>query len=86
MASFKAGLTCRYLDGELIVLDASTGYVHQMNPTGALIWELLDEGASIESIQTCIAHDFNLDQNAAKRDVFGFVGQLQRAGLLESIS
>jgi hypothetical protein len=48
-----------------------------------LIWKLLDEGASIESIQTCISHDFDLDQEAARRDVLGFVGQLQRAGLLE---
>ncbi|SDW99230.1 PqqD family protein [Thiocapsa roseopersicina] len=86
MASFKAGLTCRDLDGELIVLDAATGYIHQMNPTGALIWRLLDGGTSIESIETCISHEFDLDAEAAQRDVRGFVEQLHRAGLLESIT
>ncbi len=86
MASFKAGLTCRDLDGELIVLDASTGYVHQMNPTGALIWRLLDGGASIESVEACISREFDLDAEEARRDVLGFVEQLQHAGLVESLA
>ncbi|UHD17151.1 HPr-rel-A system PqqD family peptide chaperone [Thiocapsa bogorovii] len=86
MGSFKAGLTYRDLDGELIVLDAATGYIHQMNPTGALIWRLLDGGTSIESIETRLSDEFDLDAEEARRDVLGFVEQLQRAGLLEPIA
>lgn len=83
MASLKAGLTCRDLDGELVVLDAATGYIHQMNPTGALIWKLLDGGTSIESIETRLSDEFDLDAEEAGRDVLGFVEQLRHAGLLE---
>ncbi len=83
MASLKAGLTCRDLDGELVVLDAATGYIHQMNPTGALIWKLLDGGTSIESIETRLSDEFDLDAEEARRDVLGFVEQLRHAGLLE---
>lgn len=83
MASLKAGLTCRDLDGELVVLDAATGYIHQMNPTGALIWKMLDGGTSIESIETRLSDEFDLDAEEARRDVLGFVEQLRHAGLLE---
>ncbi|QVL50335.1 MAG: HPr-rel-A system PqqD family peptide chaperone [Thiocapsa sp.] len=83
MASLKAGLTCRDLDGELVVLDAATGYIHQMNPTGAVIWKLLDGGTSIESIETRLSDEFDLDAEEARRDVLGFVEQLRHAGLLE---
>ncbi|EGV18568.1 HPr-rel-A system PqqD family peptide chaperone [Thiocapsa marina] len=86
MASLKAGLTCRDLDGELVVLDAATGYIHQMNPTAALIWKLLDGGTSIESIEARLSEEFDLDDAEARRDVLGFVEQLQRAGLLEAIA
>ncbi len=86
MVSFKAGLTCRDLDGELVVLDAATGYIHQMNPTGALIWKLLEGGTSIESIETRLSEEFDLDDEEARRDVLGFVEKLQRSGLLEPIT
>lgn len=84
MASLKAGLTCRELDNELIVLDAVTGYIHQMNQTGALIWRLLDAGTSMDSIEACVAREFDLEDDRARRDVRGFVEQLQHAGLLEA--
>jgi hypothetical protein len=83
MALMKEGLTYRDLDGELIVLDSTTGYIHQLNYTATLIWGLLSEGVSIEAIEARVSGEFDLDPETARGDVLGFVEQLERAGLLD---
>ncbi|RKT47485.1 HPr-rel-A system PqqD family peptide chaperone [Thiocapsa rosea] len=80
----KTGLTCRDLDGELIVLDASGGFVHQLNPTGALIWALLDQGVSVPAIADRLAETFELDATNVDQDVKRFIADLERVGLLEN--
>jgi hypothetical protein len=83
MAFQKDGLTYRDLDGELIVVDSTTGYIHQLNHTGTLIWSLLSEGVSIEAIEARVSGEFDLDPETVRHDVLGFVEQLERAGLVE---
>ncbi len=83
MTFVKDGLTYRDLDGELIVLDSTTGYIHQLNRTGTLVWGLLSEGVSIDAIEARVSGEFGLDPEMVRHDVLGFVEQLERAGLLE---
>jgi PqqD family protein of HPr-rel-A system len=80
----KAGLTCRELNGELIVLDSPEGFVHHLNPSGALIWSLLDGCASIQEIAACLAEEFELDAKDIDQDVKRFIDDLERMGLLET--
>lgn len=80
----KTGLTCRDLDGELIVLDASGGFVHQFNQTGALIWSLLIQGASVPAIADRLAEKFELDATKVDQDVKVFIAALEHVGLLEN--
>ena len=53
-----------------------------MNATGTLIWELLEQEQTVDTLAAALAERYAVDQAAAKADVEAFVGKLIPIGAI----
>ena len=78
----KKDLACRRIAGELFIVDAAGSRLHELNPTGALIWDCLAAGKDAASAAGALAAEFQVDGATAARDADAFIKELLKAGLL----
>lgn len=52
-----------------------------LNPTGALVWSLLEE-CDEEGLAEAVAERFAIDTGAAREDIRAFLGLLRERGLV----
>lgn len=76
-------LTWRTVEGEIVVLDQRSSTYVAVNPTGAVLWPMLVEGASREELTAELVARFGVDQQRAGSDVDSFVGRLADRDLLQ---
>jgi len=62
-------LIVREIEGEIVVLDTSSNFVHQLNRTASMIWRMQAEGASAEEIASALTCEFAVDEATAQSDV-----------------
>ena len=79
----KSKFVTRAVGDELIIVPLS-GNVAQMNElftlneTAKLIWENLDENASLESMQMLLTETFDVDKTTALNDVESFLFRMEK--------
>lgn len=73
----------RDLDGVVIVLDSSNGQYFRLEGSAARIWQLIDDGDSLESIVELLSQLHNDQVEAVERDIRTFVEAAVAGGLLE---
>jgi hypothetical protein len=66
---------------EGIVMNLAGGRVLGLNPTGALVWSLLED-MDEEGLATAVAERFEVDAQTAREDVRGFLALLRERGLV----
>ena len=66
---------------EAVIMNLAGARVLGLNPTGALVWSLLDEKDESE-IAAAVAERFEIDAETAGRDVREFVALLRDRGLV----
>jgi hypothetical protein len=57
--------------------------IYRLNGTGSLIWKLLDSPRTIGELALAVAKEFEVTPDAANRDVWEFVREMQIVGLVE---
>jgi Coenzyme PQQ synthesis protein D (PqqD) len=70
------------IDGEAILVDLRSGNYFSIQGNGALLWEAIAQGASLETIASQIVDAFDLDRAAAEETVVSFSNELEREGLI----
>ncbi|MFL5884724.1 MAG: PqqD family protein [Thermoleophilaceae bacterium] len=73
----------REIDGEVVVLDRRQGRYLAVNPSGAVLWPALVEGATEETLVERLLSRYAVDREKARRDVGAFLDWLGERGLLE---
>ena len=68
-------------DGAL-VLAIHTGKVLRLNPTGLLVFERLQGGATEPEIIDAITKRFGISSEVASQDLFDFLKELEQLGLV----
>lgn len=68
---------------EVVVARFETRQFHVLNATGALIWELLDGSITLDKLSVEVADAFELDAEAVRVELAGFVASAQESGLLD---
>jgi hypothetical protein len=68
-------------EGALVVLP-SRSEVKVLNPTGALIFSMLDGGHTREQISEAVAAEFDVSPAEARTDVDAFLSDLAEQGML----
>ena len=66
---------------EAVIINLAGARVLGLNPTGALVWSLLEEKDESE-IAVAVAERFEIDAETAGRDVREFVALLRERGLV----
>lgn len=70
------------LDGEAVLLQLSSGEYYGLNASGALIWQLLKEGASVSQIQSALHARYRMDPAVLDADLARILEQLASKGLV----
>ena len=78
----KKDLACRRIAGEMFGVDAAGSRLHELNATGALLWDCLAAGKSPAAAAAALAAEFQVDGEIAVKDADGFIKELLKAGLL----
>ena len=68
---------------EVVILSLQKGMYYGLNPTGARIWEFVQEPVQIGQIHQRLLGEYDIDEETARRDLFAVIGQLVESGLVE---
>jgi hypothetical protein len=79
-----AGLICRMVDGEVVLLDTDANYVHRLNRTAGLIWTACGCAQSVPALVRMLEDGYSMDAATLRRDVVETVERLHALGLLEA--
>lgn len=78
----RFGLSVREIDGELVILDKSGGFVYQLNSTAKFIWERCNGQLTVGDIASEIVGRFHVSPEAALNDVASTIADLQKLNLV----
>ena len=54
--------------------------IYTLNPVGALIWEKLEEGATLAELEAAVLGGFDAEPKAVTADLAEFLAELEAAG------
>jgi hypothetical protein len=70
------------LPEETVLLDVDSGTALRLNPTGAWLWERLEEPRRVEELARGLAERFGVEEPRAIGDVIAFAREMTRRELL----
>lgn len=69
---------------EAVVMHLAEGRVLGLNPTGALVWSLLEERDE-DGLVAAVVERFEAEEPVARQDVRGFLSLLRERGLVHEV-
>jgi coenzyme PQQ synthesis protein D (PqqD) len=75
-------LEWREVEGEIVALDLRASTYLSVNKAGTALWPHLTAGASRDELVAALISRYDVDADAAARDVDAFVQALEAKGLL----
>ena len=75
-------LEWREVEGEIVALDLRESTYLSVNRTGTVLWPRLAAGATRDELLAALTASFDVDAEAAGRDVDAFLAALRARGLL----
>ena len=79
-----ADLTVCTVDGDLVILDRTRGYVHQLNATASHIWSACDGRHSVDDIAATLGASFTDAPRNLRDAVVNTLSDFNELGLLMS--
>lgn len=76
-------LDWRVIDDEVVMLDAERSQYLATNPTGTLIWQTLQEGATRSQLVDLLTSRYGIDAQQAGTDTDAFLAELRARELIE---
>ena len=77
------GVVSRELDGEMVLLNLTTGVYFGLNESGTAMWKLLAELKNPSRIVDALAEDFQASRLQLEEDLSAFLAALREKGLIE---
>ena len=69
-----------------ILYNHDSSLVHHLNPTAAVVWQVLDGAASIDRLATEIADEYGVPVENVAMQVRSLIAELDAMGLVEDAS
>ena len=79
-----ADLTACAVDGDVVILDRTRGYVHQLNATASHIWSACDGRHSVDEIAATVGASFADAPQNVRDAVMTTLSDFEELGLLLS--
>lgn len=73
----------RTFGDEAVLLHLDTEQYYSLNETGVRIWQLLDEGRSVDETCARMAEEFDVEDALVRADVLALIEELKAADLIE---
>jgi hypothetical protein len=73
------------VDGELVLLDTTTGALHVLNRTAALVWSELDGSRQVDAIVSELSDVAGAEEERVRQDVISYLEDLEDKGLLSRV-
>ena len=71
------------LDGEAVLLQPEAGMYYGMNEVATVLWERLEEPATVADLRAELRSEFDVEAAVADRDLRTFLADLEAADLVE---
>lgn len=75
-------LATKLIDGELVIFNRDAEQIHTLNPTARHIWQLLEQGRTLEQIVEQFVEDYGIDRERAKVDIENTLEAFVSLGLM----
>jgi hypothetical protein len=72
----------RTIEGEAFIVNAETSELHNLNPVGTRVFELVDGVRTVGDIVAAIVGEYEVDRETAERDVAEFLDLLSDKDLI----
>jgi hypothetical protein len=73
------------LSGEAVILGLGDSVYYGLAGSGARIWELMQQPATLASIAEVLTAEFDVEREVAMRDLMSLAGTLRERGLLDVV-
>lgn len=73
----------RELDGEAVVLNLQSGTYFGLDTVGTRIWQLIAQYGLLSTVRDALLEEFEVEAEAAARDLTSLVTELADRGLVE---
>jgi Coenzyme PQQ synthesis protein D (PqqD) len=70
------------MDEVVVLIHLSTNRIYQLSPTGARVWELLQEGEEEGAIRDRLLEEFEVDDGTVDRELSSLLSHLISAELV----
>ena len=71
------------LDGEAVLLQPEAGMYYGMNEVATVLWERLEEPATVADLRAELRSEFDVEAAVADQDLRTFLADLEAADLVE---
>jgi hypothetical protein len=82
----RPDVVARRVGETAVVVHLGSNRIYELNDTGARIWELASEGATVEGLIDRLQHEFDVDRAQLASEVTSIVDDFVREGLFEGLS
>ena len=72
----------RKLGDETVILDLASGTYFGLDPVGARIWELMDEGKTLAEIRDLMLDEYDVSREELERDTLRLAQELAAQGVI----
>ncbi len=74
----------KVIDGEAIIINLANGVYYSMDKAGALVWDLLQTGHSLEEVISAVSSRYDVEREQAEAHVRDLVQELVQENLVVS--
>jgi hypothetical protein len=82
----KADLPWKQLGDTVVLLDLVSGDFLELDDVGSWIWNTLDGSRTLAEHAGALAREYGIDNDTARSDLIGFVGDLRDKGLIDRVA
>ena len=77
------GVFVREVDGELVLLNPTSGRYYGLDRVGLAMWETLAAGASVDAARDQLLERFDVESARLEQDLQRLIAELEREGLVD---
>jgi coenzyme PQQ synthesis protein D (PqqD) len=70
------------IDGEVVMMSIDQGEYFGLDAIGSRIWNLLEKPTRLGELCRLLADTFDVDAERCRREVAGFLGDIEKCGLI----
>lgn len=78
----KPGILAADMDGETVMMDASTGKYYNLSEVGGRIWELTEKPITRDELIQALTDEYDVDRAQCENDIKPFMEQMIQSGLI----